>query len=167
MPGDALPEPPEPPDVLGALGVLGVLGLLAPVPVTGSPGAVAGPLPLAKSSHAAWISLLTLGKETPPVFPLPAVLFTVLPAFVLSQLFLEELLPLKISSTPFDTELPELVPPLVGLVVVPVGLVVVFVVVPPVGLVVGLVVGFVVVPPVGLVVGFVVVPPVVLLPPVA
>ena len=63
LPGDVLPEPP---DVLGALGVLGVLGLLAPVPVTGSPGAVAGPLPLTKSSHAAWISLLTLGKETPP-----------------------------------------------------------------------------------------------------
>ena len=151
MPGDALPEPPpEPPDVLGALGVLGVLGLLAPVPVAGSPGAVAGPLPLAKSSHAALLSLLTLGKETPPVFPLPVVLFTVLPAFVLSQLLLEELLSLKISLTPFDTELPELVPP-VGLVVVPVGLVVV----PLVGLVV-----------VGLVVGLVVVPPVVLLPPV-
>ena len=145
-----MPEPPEPPDVLGALGVLGVLGLLAPVPVVGSPGAVAGPLPLAKSSHAVLLSLLTLGKETPPVFPLPAVLFTVLPAFVLSQLLLEELLSLKISLTPFDTELPELVPP-AGLVVVPV---------------VGLVVGFVVVPPVGLVVGFVVVPPVVLLPPV-
>ena len=131
--------------MLGALGVLGVRGVLAPVPVEGSPGAVAGPLPLAKSSHAALLSLLTLGKETPPVFPLPAVLFTVLPAFVLSQLLLEELLSLKMSLTPFDTELPELVPP-AGLVVVP-----------PVGLVVV---------PVGLVVGLVVVPPVVLLPPV-
>ena len=168
-PGDALPEPPEPPDVLGALGVLGVLGLLDPVPVAGSPGAVAGSLPLAKSSHAALLSLLTLGKETPPALPLPVVLFTVLPAFVLSQLLLEELLSLKMSLTPFDTELPELVPP-VGLVVVPpVGLVVV----PPVGLVVVPVVGVVVVPvdlfpvlPVGLVVGLVVVPPVVLLPPV-
>ena len=188
-PGDALPEPPEPPDALGALGVLGVLGLLDPVPVAGSPGAVAGPLPLAKSSHAALLSLLTLGKETPPALPLPVVLFTVLPAFVLSQLLLEELLSLKMSLTPFDTELPELVPPVglvvvppVGLVVVPpVGLVVVpvvgLVVVPVVGLVVGLVVvpvvGLVVVPvdlfpvlPVGLVVGLVVVPPVVLLPPV-
>ena len=84
LPGDALPEPPpEPPDVLGALGVLGVLGLLAPVPVAGSPGAVAGPLPLAKSSHAALLALLTLGKETPPELVPPASFDAELPEFVL------------------------------------------------------------------------------------
>ena len=89
--------------MLGALGVLWVLGLLDPVPVAGSPGAVAGPLPLAKSSHAVLLSLLTLGKETPPVG------LVVVPPVGLV-----------------------VVPPVVLVVVPPVGLVVVPVVVPPV-----------------------------------
>ena len=95
--------------MLGALGVLGVLGLLAPVPVAGSPGAVAGPLPLAKSSHAALLSLLTLGKETPPVG------LVVVPVGLVVGLVVVPVVGL-----------------VVGLVVVPVGLVVGLVVVPPV-----------------------------------
>ena len=67
-------------------GALGALGLLAPVPMAGSPGAVAGPLPLAKSSHPVLLSLLTLGKEPPPELVPPAGLVVVSPVGLVTEL---------------------------------------------------------------------------------